>query len=202
MFQVREARRGRVDRLVIGLVVGLGLTGPARATGPEPELTPEERQKLVAQARECDARSSKFYREGRLADAREETQQLLAIAKRLYPPARYPEGHPELARSLNNLGAVLRAMGRLEPARDCHQPALAMRQRLYPESKYPDGHPGLATSLNNLGLVLEAMGRLEPARDYHQQALAMRQRLYPESRYPDGHPGLATSLNNLGSVLE
>ena len=29
--------------------------------------------------------------------------------KKLYPPEKYPDGHPDLATSLNNLGALLDA---------------------------------------------------------------------------------------------
>jgi CHAT domain-containing protein len=102
------------------------------------------------------------------------------MRRRLYPESKYPAGHPDLANSLNNLGAVLDSMGRLEPALGYYEQALAMRRRLYPESKYPAGHPDLANSLNNLGGLLWAMGRPEPALGYHEQALAMYSRLAHE----------------------
>jgi tetratricopeptide (TPR) repeat protein/CHAT domain-containing protein len=137
-----------------------------------------------------------------LDEALKELQDLLAIARRLYPTRSYPDGHADIAASLNNLGAVLGEMGRLETASSYLQEALAMRRRLYPASKYPDGHPELATSLSNLGAVLRAMGRLEPALEYQQEALAMKRRLYPESKYPDGHPDVAGSLYHLAVLLQ
>jgi CHAT domain-containing protein/Tfp pilus assembly protein PilF len=123
------------------------------------------------------------------------------MKRRLYPESQYPEGHPDLARSLHNVGVLLRTMGRPESALGYHEQALAMCCRLYPESQYRDGHPLLTTSLNSLGDVLHAMGRLELALGYYEQALEMTRRLYPPAKYPDGHPQLARSLNNLGFVL-
>jgi CHAT domain-containing protein len=107
-------------------------------------------------------------------------EQALAMYRRLYPEAKYPAGHPHLARSLNNLGGVLQAMGRPEPALGYYEQALAMRRRLYPEAKYPAGHPHLARSLGNVGFVLQAMGRSEAALGYQEQAVAMSSRLAHE----------------------
>jgi tetratricopeptide (TPR) repeat protein len=198
MAQVRNPRY----RWVYPLALSLGLFGLPPAAGSEPDLTPADRQKLEAQAKECSHRSDQFYGEGKLADALKEDQKLLSIEQRLYPPSKYPDGHPDVARTLDDIAVVLHDMGRHEPALDYGQQALAMRRRLYPASKYPDGHPLLAHSLINVGSVLEAMGRPESALDYHQQALAMERRLFPESKYPDGDRYLAASLNSLGTVLE
>ena len=82
----------------------------------------------------------------------------------LYPKERYPQGHPDLALSLNNLGDLLRAQGAYGEARAYHERALAMYQALYPTEPYPQGHPDLATSLNNLGWLLQAQGDYSKAR--------------------------------------
>ena len=87
----------------------------ARAEDPAPDLTAEERTKLEAQAKECGERTNRYYREGRLTNALEEAEQRRKIERRLYPPAKYPEGHHDLAAALNNLGMVFQAMGRYEP---------------------------------------------------------------------------------------
>ena len=50
----------------------------------------------------------------------------------LYPKARYPEGHPELASSLNNLGCLLQAQGSYGEARGYLERALAMSERSTP----------------------------------------------------------------------
>jgi CHAT domain-containing protein len=50
--------------------------------------------------------------------------------RKLYPPGRYPDGHPDLARSLNNLGSLLQDRGELAWAEPLLRDALAMYQRL------------------------------------------------------------------------
>jgi CHAT domain-containing protein/Tfp pilus assembly protein PilF len=120
----------------------------------------------------------------------------------LYPKAKYPQGHPDLARNLHNLGALLRDQGEYGRARDYYERALAMSEDLYPKAQYPQGHPDLAISLNNLGHLLQNQGEYGRARDYYERALAMSEDLYPKAQYPQGHPRLALSLNNLGVLLE
>jgi tetratricopeptide (TPR) repeat protein/CHAT domain-containing protein len=200
MFRRRPTRAQGTGLLVLGLA--LSLAGLARGADQKPDLTPQERQRLEAQAKECNERLEKFNGEGKLTDSLREAQQLLGIAQRLYPESKYPDGHPDLAASLQNLGFVLNSMGRPESALGYCEQALAMCRRLYPAAKYPAGHFLLATILNNLGAALAAMGRYEPALDSYQQALAMGRRLYPLAKYPDGHPLLATNLNSLGDVLQ
>jgi CHAT domain-containing protein/Tfp pilus assembly protein PilF len=129
-------------------------------------------------------------------------EKALAMYRRLYPEARFKDGHPLLATSLNSLGSVLEAMGEPAKALGYYEKALAMRQKLYPEARFKDGHPSLAGSLNNIGYVLHSMGQPAKALGYYEKALAMCRRLYPEARFKDGHPLLAGSLNNMGFVLE
>jgi CHAT domain-containing protein/Tfp pilus assembly protein PilF len=123
------------------------------------------------------------------------------MRQKLYPKERFPDGHPELATSLNNLGGVVQALGQPAKALPHYEQALAMNKKLYPKKRFPKGHPELAHSLNNLGGVREALGQPAKALPHYEQALAMRQKLYPKERFPDGHPQLAHSLNNLGGVL-
>jgi CHAT domain-containing protein len=124
------------------------------------------------------------------------------MRRRLYPADTYPDGHPDLAGSLNNLGYVLEAQGRPAAAEPLFREALAMRRRLYPADTYPDGHPDLAGSLNNLASVLHAQGRPAAAEPLFRDALAMYRRLYLPDQFPGGHPLLAASLSNLAGVLD
>jgi hypothetical protein len=52
----------------------------------------------------------------------------LAMWRKLYPAERYPQGHPDLARSLENLGHLVEARGRLGRAQLLYREALAMNQ--------------------------------------------------------------------------
>jgi CHAT domain-containing protein len=98
------------------------------------------------------------------------------MRQRLYPKEKYPDGHPLLAFSLNNLGGLLWAQEEYTKVLPYAEQALAMRQRLYPKERYPDGHPYLADSLYNLGVLLQAQGEYAKALPYYEQALAMYQK--------------------------
>jgi tetratricopeptide (TPR) repeat protein len=101
----------------------------------------------------------------------------LAMRRKLYPPGKYPDGHPELARSLNDLGFLLYERGEYAKAEPLYRDALAMHHKLYSPGKYPDGHPELATSLNDLGALLYERGEYAKAEPFLREALAIRQRL-------------------------
>ena len=98
---------------------------------------------------------------------------------------------PEYAKSLANLGAVLRALGELAAARDAFERALAIQ-----EATYGPRHPEVAGTLNNLGILLTDLGDFSGARTIYERALEIRQATYG----PDD-PATATSLNNLAIVL-
>jgi CHAT domain-containing protein len=119
----------------------------------------------------------------------------------LYPKARYPQGHPDLATSLTNLGLLLKERGEYARAEPFFRDALAMSRALYPQDKFPHGHPHLARSLNNLGGLLRARGEYARAEPLCREALAMCRALYPQDKYPHGHPDLAAGLNDLGRLL-
>jgi CHAT domain-containing protein/Tfp pilus assembly protein PilF len=160
-----------------------------------------DRQKLEAADRALNARIQQLYAQGRPGDALPLAEKMLAIRLRLYPPQRYPDGHPELAMVLTNLGGLLRGRGDYDKAQDCYQRAVAMLRKLYPEKRYPAGHPALARTLGDLGILLKARGDFNQALDYHNQALAMCEKLYPPTDFPDGHPDLAASISNLATLL-
>jgi CHAT domain-containing protein/Tfp pilus assembly protein PilF len=195
----RKLRREAVVALVL-----FGLLGVAACTvaAADEALTPPDRKKLEQRAKEADQQMSERYQEGKYQDASKMAREALRIRRRLYPKKQYPDGHPDLARSLNNLGSLLQAQGEYAQAEPFLRDALAMYQKLYPKARYPDGHLHLATSLNNLGGLLQAQGEYARAETFLRDALAMYQKLYPKARYPDGHPDLARSLNNLGFLLQ
>ena len=62
----------------------------------------------------------------------------------LYPEERFPQGQPDLAVALNNLGRVLLDQDSYDEARRYCERSLAMREKLYPKGAYPQGHPELA----------------------------------------------------------
>jgi tetratricopeptide (TPR) repeat protein len=152
---------------------------PAQEPNP-PVLTPEE-QKLAAEATRLDRAALQLYFQGK-AEAVATLRQSLEILQKLYPAAKYPDGHRDLAQSLSNMGFVLLWSCSAEKALPFFEQALAMRRRLYPEAKYPDGHRDLAQSLIRMGFVLLWSGSAEKALPFFEQALAMYRRLHPEAK--------------------
>jgi len=185
-------------------VLALVLAGASagRAHRPAKELTPAEREQTQKQVTRLTKQAEEHYYAGRASEAVLLLRQVLELNQRLYPADKFPDGHPDLAESLNSLGFVLQALNQVERALPYYQQALEMNQRLYPADKVPGGHPNLAVSLNHVGGAWQALGQAKRALPYYQQALEMNQRLYPADKFPDGHPHLAICLNNLGFVWQ
>jgi CHAT domain-containing protein/Tfp pilus assembly protein PilF len=183
------------------LLTGLAVSGAWVLTEPADKLTPEQ-QRLLIHARDLKQQADQLHQRGRYAEATKLFKELVPILEGLYSKAKYPQGHPELATSLNDLGVLLQEQGEYGLARPYLERALAMREALYPRHKLPQGHPELATSLSNLGILLYMQGEYGLARPDLERALAMREALYPRDKFPQGHPDLATSLFNLGMLLQ
>jgi CHAT domain-containing protein len=90
----------------------------------------EDPKHLQSRAAELIEEGGKLYAAGRYKEATERLKQALALCERLYSQERSPQGHPELARSLHNLGELYQEQGEYGPARDFLQRALAMQQDL------------------------------------------------------------------------
>ncbi|MBL9032747.1 MAG: serine/threonine protein kinase [Phycisphaerae bacterium] len=103
-----------------------------------------------------------------LAEAERMLREALAIFREIRG-----SHNPDIARVLNNLGAVLNAQRRTIEAAEVLQLAIRMRE--------PDGDTlDLAESLNNYGSTLRTMGRLEESESLVTRALAIRRSLLGE----------------------
>src|SRR5262249_6175072 len=143
--------------LLLGLLgwAGAGLRGPAARGQDQPkELSAKERKELEQQAADLFRQGVEHYRNGRLDDAVRTQERCLSLHRKLYPEATFPDGHADLAKSLNALGFLLQTRGEYAQAEPYYRDALAMYRQLYPQARFKDGHPHLATSLNNLGVLL------------------------------------------------
>jgi CHAT domain-containing protein/tetratricopeptide (TPR) repeat protein len=128
---------------------------------------------------------------GELSKALDCFEESLAMYRKLYPPARFKDGHADLARGLNNLGVLREKLGQPAKALDYKEQALAMCRKLYPPGRFPDGHAQLAVSMHNMGHLLQSLGQPAKALDYHEQALAMNRKL---SRRETGNASEAQAL--------
>jgi CHAT domain-containing protein/tetratricopeptide (TPR) repeat protein len=101
-----------------------------------------------------------------------------------------PAGHPDIARSLNNLGLTSRSLGELnEAAKNVQEAVDLWKATLGP------GDPLVALGLGNLGNVQRDLRNYEGARKSHQKALD----IYRKTLKPDD-PRIADTLNNLGNA--
>ena len=89
----------------------------------------------------------RYHRSGRLAEAELLYGQVLAI-------------EPGHARSLHNLGNILRETGRADEAVTCYQRALTLE-------------PKLVETRSNLAATLQDLGRLDQAISHYQEVLAL-----------------------------
>ena len=106
---------------------------------------------------------------------------------------------PDVAMTLNNLGASLCNIGKLKRAQACYEEALQMYREL--AGKNPDAYKSyIAITLNNLGALYNNTNELQQAQTYYEEALQIRREL--AGKDPEAYkPNAATTLNNLGALL-
>jgi CHAT domain-containing protein/Tfp pilus assembly protein PilF len=164
------------------------------------ESTPEARQRLAARFRELDRQVITNHMMGRPAEAARLAAEQVEVARRLYPAAKYPDGHRDLAVALGLLATMLDAQGEAARAEPLHRQALQMCRTLFPPKDYPDGHHELAVSANNLGLFLLRQGEFSQAEALLRESLAARRRFHARDSSHQKTYELATALNNLAAV--
>ena len=98
--------------------------------------------------------------------------------------------HPQVARTLTNLGIVQHERGELAAAEASETRALAINEKAFG----PD-HLEVAITLGNLGNMQRERGELAAAEASHTRALAIKEKAFG----PD-HPQVAITLGNLGNV--
>jgi CHAT domain-containing protein len=174
----------------------LALAASARSAAP-PERQTLARFHQIEEATRMNLRAVDLYRAGKWPEATRVFADVLRLREKLYPEARFPQGHPELATSINNLAYLYRAQGQYPRAEPLFVRALRMREKLYPRTRYPQGHSDLATSINNLAVQYYVQGDHARAEPLFRRVLHMYEALYPREKYPRGHPALGLGINNL-----
>ncbi|WP_161967278.1 CHAT domain-containing protein [Fimbriiglobus ruber] len=165
---------------------------PATADDPPKKLTPEERKELQVKVLSARIAVLVEYQQGKLSEATRASENAVELERRLYNKAEFPDGHVNLAVSLNTLGFLCHTQGRTAEAEPLLKDALDMSRRLF---KNKD-HQSVTMSLNNLGWLYHTQGRLIDAEPLLKDALEMSRRLSKEKDTPN----VAASLNNLGML--
>jgi len=130
-----------------------------RPGGEAPELTPEKK-KLAAEAEKLDGEVGQLFQRGQAADAVVKAHKALEIRRKLFRQSKYPDGHPDLAVTLNDLGFVLQAMGSFEKALTLLRGGGGDVRKLYPASKVPRRTPRLCQQPQQPGDTVERDGLL------------------------------------------
>ena len=111
-----------------------------------------------------------------------------------------PEAYkPDVAATLNNLGALLYATNDLKQAQDYYEEALEIHRELAKQN--PEAYKrDVAITLNNLGILFSDTNKLKQAQDYYEEALEIRRELAEQN--PEAYkPDVAITLYNLGNLL-
>src|SRR5262245_43712221 len=103
------------------------LLGDGHALWAADELT-REQQRLLKRARTLNEQAVALYQGGEYPQATQLFRETVRLYEQAYPKDKYPQGHPELANGLNNLGLLLRVQGEYGKALGYLQRALSMRE--------------------------------------------------------------------------
>ena len=94
---------------------------------------------------------------------------------------------PDVATSINNIGAVYEKKGDYENALVQHQKGLEIRTRVFGSD-----HPAVAGSYTNIGNVYNSHGQYERALEYYQKSLEIDMKVSGQD-----HPDVAMSKYNI-----
>ena len=109
-------------------------------------------------------------------------RQALAMRRALFGST-----HPEVAKSLSNLGVLFTDKKAYDEADSLYREALAIRR-----DALGDRHPDVAETLHNLATIYSRTGAHDKAEHMYQEALDIERFIYGEV-----HPEVALTINNL-----
>ncbi|MCX4244535.1 tetratricopeptide repeat protein [Paraliomyxa miuraensis] len=185
---------GSVALRGVAALLALRATDGLKALGRIEGVAEEE---LDHRARRMDKKGLHLSEVGRREEALASTQEAVTVYREL-AKHRSDAFRPNLAASLNHLGAMQSELGLREDALASTQEAVAIRREL--AKHRPDAFLlDLAMSLNNLGIRQSELGLREEALASTQEAMAVYREL--AKHRPDAFlPDLAMSFNNLGNA--
>lgn len=146
----------------------------------------EDWRMLFSEAASLLSRVGNYLRiRGQFAQAEVVTQQALSIREQMLEP-----NHPDITRSLNDLGLVYYYQGKYALAEVLWQRVLGIREQMLGLD-----HPDVAQSLSNLGEIYYIQRKYAQSEALYQRILKMREQMLGLD-----HPDVAQSLNSLGVI--
>ena len=89
--------------------------------------------------------------------------------------------HPEVARTLGQLGIVEQDSGNLREAKKLYEEALEIKTTVYGTRQ----HPSVAGTLHQLGIVEQLSGNLREAKKLYEEALEIKTTVYGTRQHPE-----------------
>lgn len=102
----------------------------------------------------------------------------------------HPENHPNIAKSLNNIGSIYNILRDGDKGLEFNEQALNIWKTLV-----QGGHPYIAKSLYNLGYTHQNLGKFHKALEFLEQSLKIFQELYHGK-----HSDIASNLHRIGLI--
>ena len=178
------------ERASIAIAYGIALADGSKFADAEAAyqralaLQPPDSTKAQA----LSSLASLYFRQGKFAEAEVRFREAIAVKRRLYP-----EGHVELARSLNNHANTLVSIRRHDEAVPIYQEAHEMyRKFLGAESS------DLASSLSNLAVAHSQAGRLSEAERICAEVVGMQARTIGAGKLPH----ISSQMKHAAVLLE
>ncbi len=168
LLRTSDPNQGPGEYLAIREILDRG-EQEVETLGDDPALQGE----LLATIGQIHARRGAFDRAGVAWEKAE------AILRR-----HYPDGHPELAKAINNLAGRFYHASDFEPAERLYRQALAMKVELGDDT---------AKAQSNLATILMSRGELAEAEGLYRRALELR-----EQQYGPEDASVATTRRSLG----
>ena len=177
-------------RSVLVLVIFGFMSGAHPGDEPETKNLTTKQVELEAKINKLAKALVSDYQKGDYDSTLKKLKNLVSLQEELYENM----DHPDIATTLNNIGAVLIHQGKYADSLEFLTDSLEMSQRLN-NGKDTEGFAGI---ILNIGTILLKLDQLDKSLFHMKKSCEMYKRIYKES----DHPKLASAMNNLGAVLE
>jgi len=136
--------------------------------------------------------STVFSNQGRLAEAREHTEEALGILRRLHG-----EKHPTVAKALESIGTILNKQGEYDEALKLYRKALKIKRHVYGED-----HREVAMTLSCIGVAFYGQSKHDEAVEVYEEALGVYTRALEvdNEKIADVHWSVAVAKRETGDV--
>ncbi len=164
LWAVAAVQLAAFSLAAVAAAEGADETPTAAPSDPAHDALVRRHDELVPQIRT-------LWQQGKDREVLTQLEQLLALYQQIFPPEKFPDGHPHIVLCYRDLCRVTDTLGEEEALWRYCQDGLAMCRRLFPRDKCPQGSPDLAHMLANAGNALIRQCQYAAAREYLMEAV-------------------------------